>query len=245
MTDSVAAPGADKGVLGRAIGIVVSPGATFEAVVRAPRPAGILFLVCVVLALATGLPQFTEQGRQAALDSQVQAIERFTGQPVSDDAYAQMEQRAQYGGYITIASMFVVLPIISMLFAGLYWAVFNTILGGTATFKQVLAIVTHSQVIAALGSVLAMPIQYAQGIQSMAGPFNLGALLPMLDPGSFLARFLGGISVFTLWQLVVTAIGLGVLYRRRSGKIATGLIVAYLVIAAVVTAVISSFAGGN
>jgi hypothetical protein len=179
------------------------------------------------------------------LDSQVQAVERFTGQPVPPEAYAGMEQQARYGGYITIVSMFVFVPVICVIFAAIYWAVFNTILGGTATFKQVLTIVTHSQVIAALGAVAAVPIQYAQGVQSWAGPFNFGALLPMLEPGGFAASFLSGIGVFTLWQLVVTAIGLAVLYRRRTGNIAIGLIVAYLVITAVVTAVFSSFMGGT
>jgi hypothetical protein len=79
----------------------------------------------------------------------------------------------------------------------------------------------------------------------MAGPFNFGALLPMLDPGSFLAMFLGSISVFVLWQLSVCAIGLSVLYRRSAGGVTTGLILVYLAIAAAVTAVVSSFIGGN
>ena len=58
----------------------------------------------------------------------------------------------------------------------------------------------------------------------MAGPFNLGALVPFLDDSSPIRTVLGSISVFTIWGLIVTAIGLGVLYRRKSRNIAITLI---------------------
>jgi len=81
----------DEGVLARAIGILTSPKRTFEGIVQNPRPAAILFLATAVIALATSLPQFTERGRQAALDMQVQQVEKFTGQPVRDEQYARMQ----------------------------------------------------------------------------------------------------------------------------------------------------------
>jgi hypothetical protein len=75
-----------------------------------------------------------------------------------------------------------------------------------------------------------------QGAVSRAGPFNLGAVLPMLDPEGFLARFLGVISAITIWQIIVLAIGLGVLYRRKSTGIMIGLLAAYgLIVAAGIT----------
>ena len=245
MPDSVATAPSGKGVLGRAIGIIVSPGATYKEVLLNPRPVGILLLCCLVIAMAAGLPQFTERGQQAALDMNVQNIERFTGRPVTAEMYTQMERQAAYGGYFAFVGVFVMMPVMSLIFTGVLWVVFNAILGGTATFKSVLTVITHSQVIGALGAVAAAPIQYLQGTQNMAGPFNFGVLLPMLDPGSFLALFLGGISVFVLWQLAVCAIGLAVLYSRSAGRVTAGLTASYLVIAAVVTGVISSFMGGN
>ena len=245
MPDSVATAPSGKGVLSRAVGIIVSPGATYKDALRDPRPVGILLVCCLVIAMATGLPQFTERGQQTALDSQVQAIERFTGQPVTPEMYAQMEQRAAYGAYGAFAGVFIIMPVMSLLIAGVLWVVFNAILGGTGSFKSVLTVVTHSQVIGALGAVASAPIQYLQGVQNMAGPFNFGVLVPMLDPDSFPAMFLGGISVFVLWQLSVCAIGLAVLYSRSAGRVTAGLITVYLVLAALITGVISSLMGGN
>ncbi len=236
---------AEQGLLTRAIGVIFSPAATFQAVVQSPRPAGILLLVCLAMGLAAGLPQFTERGRRASLEMQIQGIERFTGQPASAEMYAQMEARAKYSPYLAVGATFVFLPVVSILFAGLYWFFFNVVLGGTAVFKQVLGIVTHANVIAALGAVLGAPIQMTQDVLAPAGPFNLGALAPMLDPNSALAAFLGAVTFFTLWQVVVTGIGLGVLYRRGSFGIIVGLLIFSLALTAVFSVGMTSFMAGN
>ena len=233
----------EQGLFSRVIGVIFSPGATFQGVVTSPRPFGILFLVCVIIALGTVLPQFTERGQQAVLDMQVQQIERFTGQPVTPEMYAQMAGRARLAPYTSLAGIFVMVPVTTLFFTAVFWFLFNALMGGTATFKQVLGVTAHAQVIGALGALLAAPIQYLQGTWTTAGPFTLGALLPMLEPGGFLASFFGGIGFFTLWQIVVTAIGLGILYRRRTAPIATGLTLAYLVLVAAITVSLAAIGG--
>lgn len=221
MTEAAAVPSQPgPGLFARAIGVITSPKATFEQIVKNPKPVGILFLVALCFSAATALPQLTQAGRQAALDQQVKDTERFTGRPVTDEQYARMEQFSKYSAVFTAVFTFIALPIGSLIFAVIYFVAFNVVMGGTAAFKQVLAVVTHSQVIAGLGAVLGAPIQMLKGTFSRSGPFNLGALAPFLDEGSKLATFLGLISVFMIWGTIVTAIGLGVLYRRNSRTIA-------------------------
>ena len=48
--------------------------------------------------------------------------------------------------------------------------------------------------------------------------------MPFLDEASPIRATLGAISVFTLWGIIVTAIGLGVLYHRKTRNIAIALI---------------------
>lgn len=237
-------PAPAKGLIARAIGIITAPKATYEAVVRSPRPFGILLLCCVVIGLAQALPQFTERGRQAALEMQVQQTERWTGKPVTDEQYRAMEQWGRIGAYTGPIFVLIGMTVWSLLQSAIYWAVFNALLGGTATFKQVLAVVTHSLVIGALGMLISAPIMLWQGTMSMGGPFNLGALLPMLDEGSFLARFLGVVNVFTIWGLMVLAIGLAVLYRRKTTNIAIALFLAFGIIGAAFVAAFSRSGGG-
>ena len=215
-------------LLSRAVGIITSPGAMFVHVVRTPKVAGMLVLVGLVAGLAQGIPQLTERGRAAALELQVQQMERF-GVQVTDELYQQLEQRSHsnLGAYTAIAGGVIGTPFVAVIMTTLLWGVFNTIMGGTATFKHVMAVLVHSQAVSTLGVLFAAPIMYARGTISMGGVANLGALLPMLDETSFMAKFLGTIDLFAVWWVIVLAIGLATLYKRKTSSIATGLFVFY------------------
>ena len=217
-------PAPAPGLLSRLIGVVFSPKATFQKIVPAPKVLGAIVVTGLVIGLSQGLPRLTESGKQAALDAQVKQTERFTGQPVTDEQYARMRQFAPITAYVTMVASPIFVAVFTLLFSGLYFVIFNVILGGTASFKQVASVVAHSSIITALGAAIGAPVQYFQGTANPMGPFTLGALLPMLDENSFLARFLGFLGVFSIWGVIVTAIGLAVLYRRKTGSIAIGLL---------------------
>ena len=59
------------------------------------------------------------------------------------------------------------------------------------------------------------------------------------------ARFLGMIDLFLVWWVVVLAIGLAVLYKRRTGPVAFSLLGAYIGIAAVIAAHHARIRGGQ
>lgn len=223
------APG--PGLFSRLIGVILSPGETFKHIVRTPKVSGALFVICTAAALAQGLPQFTESGKAAALEMQVQQTERWTGQPINDQQYAALQKQSQYGPYLALIGSFIFVPFASVLMTLILWVVFNAIMGGTASFKHVMAVLVHSQVITTLSALVSAPIMYARGQMSASGIANLGGLASSLDESSFLARFLGMIDLFVIWWVVVLAIGLATLYKRTTSGVATGLFVVYGVIA--------------
>jgi hypothetical protein len=122
-------------------------------------------------------------------------------------------------------------PLLIAIMSGLFTGVFTLLMGGSATFKHVFAIVAHSSIVIALQQAFSMPLSYARG--EFAGA-NLGIFVPMLEETNVVARFLGSIDLFFVWWIVSVAIGLGVLYKRRTGGIATSLLAIYTVIALVV-----------
>jgi hypothetical protein len=65
----------------------------------------------------------------------------------------------------------------------------------------------------------------------------------MLSETSFAAHLLGTIDLFLIWYLFILAIGLGVLYRRRTQPIEISLLSLYAVIALAI-AVFKSRGGG-
>ena len=233
-------------LLSRIFGVITSPKATFQNIVAAPRAVGVLFVVATIIGIGSIAPQMTEKGRQAAVDMQIKAMERF-GATVTPEMRQGFEtgSRSAVRKVFGMVGVYIFVPIVALVFTAIYWAAFNVILGGTASFKQVLAIVCHSQVIGALGILAALPITMATGKMTTAGPFNFGALAPGLAEGSTLATFLGSISVFSLWGFFVTAIGLAVLYKRNSTNIAITLIAIYLLFMYAVAAFLGKLFGGG
>ncbi|NDP43987.1 MAG: hypothetical protein GZ089_14925 [Aromatoleum sp.] len=224
----------------RLIGVLTAPRATYADVAAHPRWFGVLAFVVLFGSLGTFAFLSTDVGKAAMLDQQVKMLESF-GMKLNDAAYQRMEgglDRARYAAPIGQAVFF---PLVGLIIAGVVFAVFNAIMGGNATFKQLYAIVVHSGVVISLAQVFGLPLAYAR--ESMSGATNLTVFLPFLDESSFAARFLGSIDLFQIWWLVSLSIGLGVLYRRKTGPIANGMIAVYVFIALVIAAIKTAFSG--
>jgi hypothetical protein len=146
--------------------------------------------------------------------------------------YDQMEKGASRLPYTTGIGAFVFIPIVSLLFSGILFAIFNAALGGEASFKQVYSVYMHSGVIGVVSAAVSGTVNYFSGHAGSVA--NLGALLPMLAEKSFVANLLGTIDIFIVWSVIVLAIGLGVLYKRRTQPIAISLLSIYAVIALVI-----------
>jgi hypothetical protein len=223
-------------VFGRFIGIITAPKATFQGVVASPKILGMLLLTTLIVAFGAALPMTTDAGKQAALDQQVSQMESF-GFKVNDEQYEGMRKGMEFAPYTTAISVVVASPIIIAIMAGILFAIFNAAMGGEASYKQVYSVTTHAGVISALGQLFVGPFNYMRG--STANPTTLGSLLPMFDDTSFVGRLTGMIDFFVIWWLIVLAIGLGVLYRRRTQPIAMTLFGIYALIIICVAAVMS------
>ncbi len=232
---------APANLLSRFIGVVFSPRATFQGIVAAPRWIGMLVLIAVFMSLATFLFLSTEVGRQALLDQQVSTMESF-GMTVTDEVYSQMEGRLSFAQYTGSIVQFFTLPIMYVIIAGILFAVFSAAMGGEAAFKQVFTVVVHSGAVSVVQQLFVLPLNYVR--ESMSSPTNIAALLPMVPEGSFLAYLLGAIDIFVIWWVMVLAIGLAVLYRRRTQPVAVTLLVIYAVIAVAIAGV-RSWMGGS
>jgi hypothetical protein len=223
-------------LVARLIGVLTAPRATFASIAAHPKVLGMLCLTVVLTAFAAALPMTTEAGKQAALDQQVAGMESF-GMQVSDEMYAQMQKGTAMLPYTTAASVLVMVPIVTLIIAGILFAVFNAAMGGEARFKQLFAVIVHAGIVSTLGGLFSGLINYFRGGAGSAT--TLGSLLPMIDEKSFVGRLLGMTDIFVIWWLIVLAIGLAVLYRRKTQPIATTFFVIYAVIALGVAAVMS------
>lgn len=228
---------ASKELQARAVGVILSPRETYAGVAARPRAIGAMLLVIAVSAATLGVFLSTERGQSLWLDRQMTTMEAF-GLTVTDTMLAQLETpRARlvyFGGQIAL------IPLTTLAIAASGMAIFNVALGGGASFKQVFAVVAHSQIVAALTLLVLTPLNYAR--EALSNP-NLSALLPMLDDTGFPARFLGSIDLVRIWWIVNLAIGLAVLYKQRTGPIAMAMLGIYALFAAALAGAMTAFSG--
>jgi len=234
-------PGAPaKSLPARLIGVLVTPRTAYAAVAARPRVLGALVVVALISGLCIAAFSATEVGKNAIFDQQRTSMESF-GVQMNDAQLQQMEARLRFAPYFAAVGQFVFLPVTALIIAGIAFAVFNAALGGDATFKQVYAIVVHSGVIVTVQQLFTLPLDYVR--ETLSSPTNLMVFMPFLEEDTFVARLLGAIDLFYIWWSISLAIGLGVLYRKRTGPIATTLLVVYVAIGLVIAAIKTALAG--
>jgi hypothetical protein len=232
----------DPGLFARLIGVLFSPKETFAAIVARPRWLAVMVVTLVMSSAAYYVILSSQDMQDAIVDQQVRAMES-RGNVVSDQQIANIER---FIGYLPVGyavGIFVLGPLFGAAIAGIVTGIFTTLMGGNGTFKQVFAVMNHAGFLPAISAlfIAGMLAVGAKPIGARPPGANLGVFLPMLEETSFLAVLLRSIDMFLLWWMVVLAIGLGVLYKRRTGPIATTFIGLYIVIALL----IATFTSGS
>jgi hypothetical protein len=234
---SVPNPVPDKGpgLAARIVGVLLSPKQTFAAIAAHPRWLGVLIVTMAMTSAASYTILSSPEMQDAIIDQQISAMES-RGNTVSDEQVAGIERFIGRLPMIYGIGLFVVGPLFGALLAWIVTGIFSTLMGGNGTFKQVFAVMNHAGVIPAVSGL------FTAGMLALGAPpvgarppgANLGVFLPMLEETSFLAVMFRSIDMFLLWWMVTLAIGLGVLYRRRTGPIATTFIGLYVVVAVLI-----------
>src|SRR4029077_10152651 len=136
-----------------------------------PRWLGIFLTVFLIMASATVALLSTEIGRNAVVEQQISQSEAY-GRRLTEVQIQQIEKFAPYSVYVAPVFQLLFLGAGGLLIGGLAFAVFNAMLGGDATFKQVFAVVCHSAVVLAALSLFTTPLSYAR--ETLSSATNLG-----------------------------------------------------------------------
>jgi hypothetical protein len=200
----------------RLLGIIFSPRSTCAALAR------------------------TEVGQVALVDQWERTAVAF-GRTVDDGAYARLQDLSERGPLYEAGVAILNGPIQAFAVSALIFFAF----GGTrrgVPFQQVLSVVSHAGVILALRQTIGAPATYLR--ETTASATAIGVWFPMFDEASPVARFLGAMDLLVVWWVVVLGIGIAVLYRRGTVRVATAMAGIYAALA-LVMAVAMAVAGGE
>lgn len=224
MTDRSAAP-----LPRRVLQTFVAPRDLFQGFrEHAPWVGPLLIALAVQLLMVAALPD------EAFRESVEGAVTR-RGEPVT--ITSDLETIARYGRLLGMLSALVYVPLAALVSAGLLALVFSFVLRGEGTVRQYLAVVTHAGLITALGALVALALSRLRGAQ--VEPVS-PALLPFLGPEGLAYRILSGVDLFTVWALVVAALGVSMVNRRRSWAGAAAILLGLYLAAVVALAAVGA-----
>ena len=202
--------------ISRIFGVFFSPGRTFEDIVRKPS-------WLVPLALLTIL----SIGVSVAINQRINWRE-FMSQQIEKSPQAaqlsaeQKEQRIEGGAKISPIFTYVfgtLGPALLVLIIGLVmWGAYSLLGGISTNFGTSLGITAHAFLTGLISSPLFMVILYLKpsGTVDLENPVaaNLAAILPE-DSAKWLVALCKSIDVFSIWTLVLLAIGFAAVNPRK------------------------------
>ena len=213
--------------------MLFSPRATFESVAAHPKWLDVFLVTLVIGTLAFGAFMFSPVGSQAMKDQMVQQAEKQIaaqgGNPA--DAVGRIEAFFPIFRIAIVAASPVIGLLFVMIIAGVLYGVFGAILGGGGTFKQALAVVVHAGIVYQIGALITLTLNYLRA--NMTSATTLGVFAPMLAEDSFVFKLLNAIDLVTIWYMVILAMGMAVLYRRKTAMVAVSFFSLYLIIAVI------------
>jgi len=241
LTPSAEAPAAPSpNLLQRIVGVIFSPRQTYQAVARRPVILGAMAVVLVLSGSTTYWLMNSEAGqRMLSTSFEERMREAEANGDVSPEQRQQMRMVFQIIGRVSAVAALIVTPVFIAIMAAILMGVLNALYGGQVSYRHVFSIVTHAWLVFAITGLVTIPLMVAKG--EMASPSTIGALLPMLPDDSFVTHLLGAIDFVWIWMLINLAIGLAVLYKRKTGPLATTLLVTYGCIALVIATARSVF----
>ncbi|MEO8679733.1 MAG: YIP1 family protein [Vicinamibacterales bacterium] len=223
----------------RVAGVLWHPRSTMAEVVRHPAFTTTWIALLLVVAICGAIFLSTPVGRQALVDERVRVIEALGGR-VDDATYAALQANPPALVYLTSGGRLLLTPPVTF-FVALALMGLARLDRAVVRLKPAMAIAVHASVVLALQQVVATPLHYLR--ESLTSPTNLSGLLPMLDEGSWPARWLGSIDVFGLWWIWLLAVGLGAATHRPGRGYLWKLLLAYVGIAAIVAGVFAVMTG--
>lgn len=234
----------DRGIVKRLIGVFFSPGATFATLrfdVKVSDWLVPLILVGVVSVISMHFAgPIVQEMSMAQMKANFEQNEQMS-EAQREKAIANMDKMQNIGRVATLVGAPIGIAAMLFVTSFILLLLVRVVLGGEATYKQVLAVNSYSALITIPASIVTVPLMLIK--ESAYVQIGFGLLLPDSMAHTFLARLLFNLNFFSIWQYALVAIGLGIVAGVSTKKATIGVFVLFLIYA-VGAAALQGLAGG-
>ena len=229
-------------VLSNVINTYLAPSKVFEAVKdfnfkKALTPLLILAVVGVISFWA-----IQDLATEIGYDAAIEKIENSSRIPddQKEEIIANMEEKMD-GAQITSWIMSALGGPITVFFMALIaLLVGNTIMGGSAKYGQLVNITAWAYMINILELLVKIPLMLNKWTLEV---FTGLGVLGIGEKGSFINSLLAGIDIFAIWRIVLIAIGMGIIYNKKTKPYLVAMLVAWVVLRVIGAGFSSFFVG--
>ena len=230
MEPQVSAPGMSEA--SRVVGVITSPDKAFADI--AQRPRWIVPMLLVILSSLSLIWFFNQRvGWDRFINTTIANDPRIEKLPPEQKATVLAQQR-KFVPIMGWVAPVVFTPVVTAIVALILLGVFNLAMGAQFKFKNLFSIATYSGLPGVIHSLLAILVMHLKEPDEFdlqhPTAFNLGAILDPDKSAKWLQSLLGSFDLFIFWSIVLLAIGIRALDRKRSfGSCLAGVLIPWVI----------------
>jgi len=201
----------------RIFGVFYEPGKVFADV--AARPTWLApIIISILFGLGLTYVISTHVGWEQTVRQSLANNSRVADLPAEQKELI-IARGAKAGSYIGWIGAVVFPPLFVLIVAGILTGIFNGLLGTELKFMQMFAITAYAFLVRVLFNVLLILLIYLkppEDFNPQVSPFSLAAYMNRLENPKWLMALAGSLDLFTIWTVVLLAIGFSAAAKKLS-----------------------------
>jgi hypothetical protein len=211
-----AEPQAAISPIGRIFGVLFSPKPTFEDIAR--KPSWILpVILTTVLSIIAVIALNQRMNWREYISDQLEKNPK-AAQMSAEQKEKQADISAKFTVYIVYAVGTLAPVVMAVLIGAILMGAYNLLGGAGASFSQSIAIAAHSGLVGLISTPIFLLVLFLRpaGTIDPENPVvtNLAAFLPE-DSAKWLVALCKSLDIFTIWTLILIAIGFAAVNPRK------------------------------
>jgi hypothetical protein len=225
-TTPLSEPAAEMSNSDKIVNVISAPAELYTYVAQEGKKSANYTIPLIVSILVSVVFMFVVFSQSAVKDQMAEQQDRALQQQVEKgkmtaDQYEKAKEYAPKPGspiFLIFGSVGVVVVMLLLVFGSalVYWLVGKYAFKAIVPYGKVTEVVGLSLYIMIIGTIVTMIIAVAMGSIN-AGP-HLGLFVGSFDPTNKLHKLLANVNIFTIWNLVVIAIGLSKIFTITQAK---------------------------